>query len=149
MYSSTSMKKKFQEDWFKELTGLTFNHNTWVESCKVCVFCASIWYQNSTLVKSFTGPFEMRTVKEYGKSFQHKICEKANGAFFTPEVIPFITSNIYIKQQNVFENSFKENHFISTCWVREADTTRSYCVKNLIFINKRAITNKEKYIEQV
>jgi hypothetical protein len=48
-----------------------------------------------------------------------------------------------------FENSYRENHLISTCWVREADTTRSYYVKNLIFINKRAIINEEKYIEQV
>jgi hypothetical protein len=43
------------------------------------------------IMKGFAGPFKVKIFKKHNKSFQHKICEKANGAVSTPEVIPLVT----------------------------------------------------------
>jgi len=54
----------------------------------------SISFQNSIIAKSFAGPFKSKIFNMHDttdKSFQHKICEKANSALLTPTVIPLVT----------------------------------------------------------
>jgi hypothetical protein len=84
----TAGRRKFKDDWCKELTWLSFDQNTGVENCKVCASFPRISDQNSKIAKGFPGPFKLETFKKHNKSFQHQNCVRANNALLAPEATP-------------------------------------------------------------
>jgi hypothetical protein len=85
--SVTARRRKFKDDWCKELTWLSFDQNTGVANCKVFASFPSISDQNSKTVKGFTGPFKLETFKKHDKSFQHQNCVRANNALLATEAV--------------------------------------------------------------
>jgi hypothetical protein len=62
--SETAGRRKFKDNWCKELTWLSFDQNTAVTNCKVCnISFPRISDQNSKIVKGFPGPFKLETFK--------------------------------------------------------------------------------------
>jgi hypothetical protein len=62
--SVTAGRRKFKDDWCKELTWLLFDQNTGVANFKVCFSFLRISDQNLKLVKGFLGPFKLETLKK-------------------------------------------------------------------------------------
>jgi hypothetical protein len=61
--SVTAGRRKFKDNWCKELKWLSFDQNTGVANCKVCTSFPRISDQNSKTVKGFPGPFKLETFK--------------------------------------------------------------------------------------
>jgi hypothetical protein len=84
--SVTAGRRKFKDNWCKELMWLSFDQNTGVANCKVCASFPRISDQNSKIVKGFPGPLKLETLKNH-KSFQLHNCVRANNALLAPEAM--------------------------------------------------------------
>jgi hypothetical protein len=106
--SVTAGRRKFKDDWCKELTWLSFDQITGVANYKVCASFPRISDQNSKIVKVFPWPFKLETFKKYDKSFQHQNRVRANNnALLAPEATPLA---ICVKKMDenirLLENTF-------------------------------------------
>jgi hypothetical protein len=61
--SVTAGRRKFKDDWCKELTWLSFDQHTGVADCKVCTSFPRISDQYLEILKGFPGPFKLETFK--------------------------------------------------------------------------------------
>ncbi|XP_053544659.1 zinc finger protein 862 isoform X2 [Bombina bombina] len=69
--TQTPGRRKFKEEWCRELRWLKYDKTTGFVNCKVCVSFPNLADPNSKLVKGFTGPFKLETFKKHGKSRHH------------------------------------------------------------------------------
>ncbi|XP_063287718.1 uncharacterized protein LOC134572592 [Pelobates fuscus] len=75
--SQTPKKRKFREEWLRELTWLKYDATTGIAMCGVCAACPSIADHGSKVVKGFSGPFKLETFKKHAKSRLHEKCINA------------------------------------------------------------------------
>lgn len=96
-------KRKFREEWCKELSWLTFDKTTGVAQCKSCVLFPNSSDQSSKVVTGFTGPFKLETFKKHDKSLQHRNCVAACNTALFPETTPLAVC-VKKMDSNMFEN---------------------------------------------
>jgi hypothetical protein len=87
-YIQSVKRRKFKEEWCKEVKWLSFNHSTGVARCETCALFSELADCNSKVVNGFSAPFKLETFKKHDKSFQHLKCTEANNALPAPESTP-------------------------------------------------------------
>jgi hypothetical protein len=78
-------RRKFKEEWRKELTWLKFNRTTGITVCEQWAYLPSIEDHSSNTVEGFSGSLKLETFKKVEKSFQHQKCVMVYSALLAPK----------------------------------------------------------------